>query len=457
MAIEGIRRNEYADADRMEVQERVARAVEKDPDAFLKAYAAHPDSMGGRYVCADLMKETFAAYAQSPESRNRYNSVVHNAAAVLAAEQYRRMLADDDKGRRTGEAILLTGSPGSGKTTAINGPEMASLRNSARVIYEGQLSDTDVARKKIDEALGQGVRPVVVAIHAKPENSLENTFDRFDRIGRGASIGTMARIQGDMAYSLRQMGLEYGDKASLVILRRDANAVTQRADGWHQVPLLQSEGNREQIEQRLRDRLDAHRAGGTITEACYRQARGLAPESEHERRHRHDGFRTQPGGDGLTVSREDRRADHVIALALRQARYADTPAELAQAHFAMRTSITAERYAQQFGPAVDRRSHALATAHGQTLAKAFRDLEPQKAVKQHPELRPAYAYMQAALNYADKLGVEGSKKAAYVDGVAKQITQRFEDGRQVKSPMPAFAPPERGRQTPAPDRTGPER
>ena len=77
----------------MRVQEEVARAVERDAERFLAEYRAHPESFGGRYVCADLFKETFPQYRANQEARNRYNNPVHNAAAVLSSEQFRRALA----------------------------------------------------------------------------------------------------------------------------------------------------------------------------------------------------------------------------------------------------------------------------------------------------------------------------------------------------------------------------
>lgn len=111
MPLETITRRSFSQPDRAEVQERVAQQVERDPQRFLALYAADPRSFGGRYVNSDLMKETFAEYRESPEARNRYNAVVHNAAAVLAAEQYRRAIANNsDPSRDT--AVFLTGIPG---------------------------------------------------------------------------------------------------------------------------------------------------------------------------------------------------------------------------------------------------------------------------------------------------------------------------------------------------------
>ena len=93
--VEPIIRRVFLQTDRAAVQEEIAQLVERDPEAFLAQYVADPRSFQGRYVNSDLMKETFAVYAESPEARNYYNVAVHNAAAVLASEQFRRAVRND--------------------------------------------------------------------------------------------------------------------------------------------------------------------------------------------------------------------------------------------------------------------------------------------------------------------------------------------------------------------------
>ena len=140
MPLEAIVRRSFPQSDRAAAQERVAREVERDPEKFLARYLADPRSRGGRYVNSDLMKETFDDYGQSLKARNRYNAPVHNAAAVLASEQYRRVVSDGSDAAR-GTAVFLTGIPGAGKTTLVLGSGELPLH--VRVLYEGQLSNPD--------------------------------------------------------------------------------------------------------------------------------------------------------------------------------------------------------------------------------------------------------------------------------------------------------------------------
>lgn len=80
MAPEPIRHRALSEPDRAEVQERIAHTVESDAQPFLDRYVRLEQSFGGRYISADLAAGN--------------NTPVHNAAAVLASEQLRRVLAE---------------------------------------------------------------------------------------------------------------------------------------------------------------------------------------------------------------------------------------------------------------------------------------------------------------------------------------------------------------------------
>lgn len=108
------------------------------------------------------MKEVFPVYAQSPEARNYYNTVVHNAAAVLASEQFRRIVADASEPERN-TAIFLTGVPGAGKTTFIS--ERERLAPDVRIVYEGQLSSPASTIPKIQEAIEADLQIEIVVVH----------------------------------------------------------------------------------------------------------------------------------------------------------------------------------------------------------------------------------------------------------------------------------------------------
>ncbi len=86
MTLEPIRRRRFSEPDRAEVQETIARAVESGPERFFERYARLPQSFGGRFISADLFKETFEPYRRSKETRDRYNVTGNYAASGLRRE-----------------------------------------------------------------------------------------------------------------------------------------------------------------------------------------------------------------------------------------------------------------------------------------------------------------------------------------------------------------------------------
>lgn len=271
--MDAIERRVFAQPDRAAVQEAVVAAVESDPEPFLAAYAADPNHYGGRYVAADAFKDTFWQFRASRETRDRYNTPVHNAAAVLAAEQFNRMLQDtSDAARDT--AIFLTGMPGAGKTSVVMG---AGFPENTRVLFEGQMHSAIPAIRKIRAALDAGVHPVIIAVHVTPEVALRRTFQRFEEYGRGASIALMATIQSGLPAGLEQIRDVFDDRVGLTVLDNRHAGHHRALNGWQHLDQLHQEGNHERISQRLRAELELHRSQDRISDACYRQANGEAP------------------------------------------------------------------------------------------------------------------------------------------------------------------------------------
>jgi hypothetical protein len=271
--IEPIIRRKFLQTDRADVQEQISRAVESDPGRFLAAFRRDSRSFQGRYVNSDLMKEMFPEYSASKEHRNRYNLPVHNAAAVLAAAQFRAAIADDSIPERI-NALFLTGVPGAGKTSAVLANRSQFPRDT-RVVYEGQLADPVNALPKFEAALGRGLNTEIVVIHISPEQALANTILRFEREGRGATIEAMARIQGYLPSGLKQIQAHFREEVGFsVVEKRDIMVLRSR--GWHALSLLESEGNYEHIKRRLTHFVETQYAANLITAGAYKQALGQA-------------------------------------------------------------------------------------------------------------------------------------------------------------------------------------
>jgi cell filamentation protein len=277
-----IRRREFAEPDRAAVQESIARAVEANPDRFLDLFRTLPQSMQGRFVAADLMKETFEPFAASKETRNRYNGPVHNSAAVLADEQLRRVLAEPKEPGRD-FVVMITGMPGSGKTTMVlddinSAPLVGATANRPHAYYEGQLADPKVALDKMRQVVQAGFRPEIVAVLPSPDQALNNTLKRFEENGRGASIQTMARLQAGLPEGLRAIQGEFGDRIGVTVIDRRDNLHPKIETGWDAVKQIEAAGDYEKLLKQLTAHLEYRRP--ELTDAAYRQAAGLAPVRE---------------------------------------------------------------------------------------------------------------------------------------------------------------------------------
>lgn len=288
----------YTDPVRIEAEARAIERATEQTEQVLAEYAARPDTFGGRYVCADSFKELMPGFAQSRESRSALNGAVHNAAAVLSSEQFRR-LVDAGPAPDRDTVVFVTGIPGAGKSSTV----ATAVHGAAAIVFEGQLSRPEPTMQKIEQALDNGFKVEIVAVHIAPEVALDRTNSRYldPNNGRGASLNVMADIQGNLPAGLLQINERFGDRVGLEVL--DNNPGKQAShEGWQNVSFLQKEGNRNEIFARLSAALDAGYREGKYTAGFYTQAAGREPHSLEAGTRAQDGGSQQTHGDRPGVS-----------------------------------------------------------------------------------------------------------------------------------------------------------
>lgn len=388
MSLEPIRLNDYDQPDRAKVQLDVSKAVQANPEVFIARYIADPRSFEGRYVAADLFKETFDQFSESKYARNRYNGPVHNSAAVLSAELFRRNLADKTHPERD-TVVFLTGSPGAGKTSSVI--ERNSFPEGTAMVFEGQLSNPKTSIEKIQQVIDAGLRASVVVVHTKPEVALENTLHRFEDYGRGASINVMSQIQGELPDSLRQVQARFGNAVDFNVVDRREFLKPQTLQGWEHLPVLESEGNREQIKTRLSSTLEQLKDSGRIGDAAYRQAAGSPPLEKHE---------------GLAGWREPGLDTHVHRRGLPQG---------------SQQEAVLDRPGQQ--------------SIGESRAQAFLHAPRDEALKRHPELKPVLDAYKAAEDKFRASNPNASIAASHavMHGFREQVATKLRSGNLVNA------------------------
>ena len=242
------------------------------------------------------------------------------------------------------------------------------LASDTRLVFEGQMWRPETTFPKLQQALDAGLEPVLLVVHPQPEYALRNTFRRFSELGRGASIDTMANIQGGLPDGLEAVRDRFGEAVRLIVHdARDPDARRILA-GWQNLPLLRSEGNRERIHQRLVAELERAEREGAIGVAHRQQALGDAPD----------------------------------------------------------LGAVARRFAPETGGTRSQRG-----LEARDRAQAFLTLEAEDGVRRHPELASAYTALQAAAVLAKGKISRPADQAAFVQSVRTRLGDQIEAGAKI--------------------------
>ena len=175
--------------------------------------------------------------------------------------------------------LIITGIPGAGKSSFIGQEEILNF-DEYKFIFEGSLDDYEKAKNRIDMCLKAGLEVEIYVFHRKPEKALENTYKRFNEHGRGAYIGTMARIQGGLAKTIPRLIKEYKGKVLICAIDLDKELFQEHGHNMNEacgnaaIPIITKEGNTNDIDNRLTEKLKRDFENDSIGVGCLRQAAG---------------------------------------------------------------------------------------------------------------------------------------------------------------------------------------
>jgi hypothetical protein len=192
----------------------------------------------------------------------------------------------------------------------------------------------------------------------------------------------MADIQGGLPDGLSAVRERFGEAVGLVVYDFRDPLRRVQLSGWDNLPVLRSEGSREQIRDRLLAELERARRQGIVSPDAIRQAVGDARDARAVGRQpdARDG-RTEPGRDAAARDR----------------------------------------------------------------AQAFLTLKPEEGVRLFPELAGAYATVRMAELLAMEKMSRIADQEAFVERMRQQLSERIALGERVADPRRVKGEPGRER------------
>lgn len=173
--------------DEVAVRDRFLERLERS-DA-VDAYAAIPETQGGKILSVDSARELSEDYAASNESRRQWAEATHDAASAFIEAQFITRLKDAPAG---GSVLLFAGGGGSGKSSVMQGLAQA-LVEAAAVVRDGVMGDFDSARRRIDLALDADQNVEIAYVHLPFVEAVRRAAERAETMGRPVPLEVLAR------------------------------------------------------------------------------------------------------------------------------------------------------------------------------------------------------------------------------------------------------------------------
>jgi hypothetical protein len=254
-------------ADRV-IESRMVERV-ADLERAMSDYAALPDSMGGKLLNTDVVRELSPDYLAD---RTRA-AAVHEPASWFTKQMYEQRLADLEPGERV---VFTSGGTGAGKTTAINGVAAARrLQEDAAIIYDTNMNSLDTAVARVDKALAAGAEVHIVHVQRDPMDALVNgALRRAMRqekefgSGRTVPLPDFAKAHAGSSRVIQQLAARYADNPNFALHVIDN---THGPGGARMADLdFVTKFDYTGIEERLYAAVQAEHQAGRISDAVFR-------------------------------------------------------------------------------------------------------------------------------------------------------------------------------------------
>ena len=247
------------DPDELRVREETLRKLRANPEPYLAEYIGK----FGNVLNADDAATLFDEYNQD---RAKYRVAVHPAATWIRDELFRRALAETAPEGRN-RVVFTAGGNAAGKSTAL-----AFTKDGwgAQVVLDTTFSNSQHARRLVDQALATDKRITVLYVDRPLEGAFRGMLERAGRQGRVVTIRQLIGSHRGAAETMRDLWRGFSQDTRFQFRFVDNSGEAPRLGTIE----LAAPQDYTETGERLYELLDAEYRAGRITQAVYRRIRG---------------------------------------------------------------------------------------------------------------------------------------------------------------------------------------
>lgn len=289
-----------------QIQGRFAKQIERNPEKAVSDYAKIPETMGGKFVSADIARELSPDYNKD---RTR-SSAVQEPASALAKEMFERQLTRPLKKSEVPGVILTSGGTGSGKTSGLEAAFKSDPQiKKARAFYDSNLASLDSAVRRIERIKATGNQTHVLHTYREPvqawtDGVLKRAEKQRAKFGTGRTVpeDVHAATHANSNRVIHQLHTRYAgdDQVKITVVDNSNGKGGARVIPVEQLPQL----DYNDIRSKLTNATESEHAAGRISDATYNGVRGEpVPESGADggERLEHDALGVGPNDESPTL------------------------------------------------------------------------------------------------------------------------------------------------------------
>ena len=174
------------DEEQSKVEEELVSIVENREEAD-KIYDEIKGSMRGKVLCVDLARQLSPSYlSNKAKSRHVWTPATFNPSMAYIVDRLDREIRGTTK--KNPLLLILTGGPGSGKTTCVNKVLLEKVKQ-ADLIFHGTVTRFEADQKLIDRALLFGWRVELYFVYRPYHDMVLSMLQKTQHTGSYVGLG----------------------------------------------------------------------------------------------------------------------------------------------------------------------------------------------------------------------------------------------------------------------------